>query len=303
MKPIRIIGAPIGIASPKKGASLGPDALRLAGLHEKLNRLDKKIIDTGNLPSLEEPFPSKTFPNGTIRYLNEAHGFLALLKEKVRTAFEEGHIPLVLGGDHSIAIGSLAAAADYYASQEKKIGLIWLDAHADLNTEETSPSGNIHGMPLAVALGRGNERLVSLFEGNCFDPKRTVIFGIRSVDFQEKKIVREMGVTVFTMKDIDESGVLACLRKAMETACPDENPLHLSFDIDVVDSQFASGTATPVPGGITLREAHLIMELIAESGFLGSIDVAEINPLLDQKNHTSEVASLLLESVFGKVIC
>ncbi|MBI5186802.1 MAG: arginase [Nitrospinae bacterium] len=302
MKTISIIGASIGIASPMQGASLGPEAIRMAGLREKLRRLGKKVEDAGNLPSLEEPFPPKHFRKAAIRYPDEAREFLSLLKEKVLAALEQRHLPLVLGGDHSIAMASLSAAAGYYASIEKKPGLIWFDAHADLNTGETSPTGNIHGMPLAVALGKGDERLISLFEGRFFDPKRTAIIGVRSVDPLERDLVRELGVTVFTMKDIDDKGMTHCVRKALETASPDGNPYHLSFDVDVIDSQFAPGTATPVLGGVTLREAHLFMEMIAENGNAWSIDVAEVNPLLDHENRTSEVAVLLLESVFGKVI-
>jgi arginase len=302
MKTIHIIGASIGITSPKKGASLGPEAIRMAGLREKLSRLGKKVVDSGNVPPLEEPFPPKHFRKGAIRYPDEAQEFLSQLKKKVRAALDQGHLPLVLGGDHSISIASLAAAASHYASVGKKSGLIWFDAHADLNTEETSSTGNIHGMPLAVALGKGNERLTALFEGNFFDPKRTAIFGVRSVDPMERSLVRELGVTVFTMKDIDERGIPDCVRAAIETVSPEGNPYHLSFDIDGIDSQFAPGTATPVLGGITLREAYLFMELIAESGRVGSVDMAEVNPLLDHENRTSEVAVLLLESVFGKVI-
>lgn len=302
MKPVRIIGAPISLASPERGASLGPDAIRLAGLREKLTRLEKKIVDDGNLPPLEEPDHPKSFPKGEIRYLEEVTAFQSMLKERVRAAFEDGHLPMVLGGDHSIAIGSLAAAAAFHAAENQKAGLIWFDAHADLNTEETSPSGNIHGMSLAVALGKGNKRLVSLFEGRSFDPERTVIFGVRSVDPLEGRIVKEMGVTVYTMKDIDARGAQTCIGEALEKACAGKHPLHLSFDVDVVDSHFAEGTATAVPGGLTLREAHLFMELVAESGCLQSLDVVEINPLLDTRNRTSKLAVLLLESVFGKVI-
>ena len=261
------------------------------------------MVDAGTLPPLEEPSPPASFPQGGIRYLDEVLSFLALLKEKVRAAFESDRFPLVLGGDHSIAMASLAAAAEHYASKNINPGLIWFDAHADLNTEETSPTGNIHGMPLAVALGKGNRRLLSLFEGKRWDPKRTAIFGVRSVDPLERKIVKELEVTVFSMKEIDEWGAYECVKRALKTASPDKNPIHLSFDIDGIDSQFAPGTATPVLGGITLREAHLFMELMAESGCVGSLDMAEVNPLLDRQNRTSEVAALMLESACGKVIC
>ncbi len=299
-KVIDIIGAPISLASPEKGASLGPDAIRISGLEHSLDHLELKFIDSGNLPSLEEPYPIKTFPPGEIRYLDEIFHFLELLKVKVLGSFQKGYFPLILGGDHSLAIGSMAAASVYYKSINKKPGLIWFDAHADFNTEETSPSGNIHGMPLAIAMGVGNKKLLSLFENSFFDPHRSVIMGVRSVDPQEGKMLDEIGLQVFTMKDIDELGMLKCVKKAIRIASPDGNPVHLSFDIDGID--YIVGTGTPVWGGVTLREAHLLLELLAESGVVQSIDMVEVNPLLDVKNQTAVTARMLLESILGKVI-
>lgn len=301
-KVIDIIGAPISIGSPEKGASLGPDAIRISGLKECLHHLGLEFSDLGNLQSLEEPFPPKYFEPGKIRYLDEIFNFLESLKEKVSESFSNGHFPLILGGDHSLAMGSLAAASNYYKTKGVKPGVIWFDAHADYNTEDSSPSGNIHGMPLAVATGRGNERLLSLFENNFIDPRRTVIMGVRSIDPIEGKLLDEVGIEVFTMKDIDEMGMLQCTRKAIKIASPDKNPIHLSFDIDGLDAVVIPGTGTPVMGGITLREAHLMLELIAETGVLQSMDMVEVNPILDNRNQTAHVARHLLESALGKVI-
>ncbi|RYY00476.1 arginase [bacterium] len=301
-KVIDIIGAPISLASPEKGASLGPDAIRIAGLKECLDHLGLEFSDMGNQASLEEPYPPKYFEPGKIRYLDEIHGFLLTLKERVFESFNNGHFPLVLGGDHSLAMGSLAAVANYYKTKNQNPGVIWFDAHADYNTEESSPSGNIHGMPLAVATGKGNTKLLSLFENNFIDPKRTVIMGVRSVDPIEGKLLDEVGVKVFSMKDIDEMGMLQCTRQAIKIASPEKNPIHLSFDIDGLDATIIPGTGTPVMGGITLREAHLMLELIAETGFLQSMDMVEVNPILDARNQTAQVAKHLLESALGKVI-
>ncbi len=299
---IDIIGAPISLASPEKGASLGPDAIRISGLKESLAHLGLEFVDSGNLPILEEPYPVKTFEQGTIRYLDEVFEFLSLLKDKVEEAFNKGHFPLVLGGDHSMAMGSLAAAAKYYKSKNQKPGLIWFDAHADFNTEATSLSGNIHGMPLAVATGQGNRKLLSLFEGNFFDPTRTVIIGVRSVDPIEGKMLDEVGIRVYSMKDIDELGMVKCVKEAIARVSPDKNPIHLSFDVDGIDAMVTPGTGTPVWGGVTLREAHLLMELIAETNCLASLDMAEVNPILDNRNQTANIAKALLESALGKVI-
>ncbi|MFN4149618.1 MAG: arginase [Candidatus Sericytochromatia bacterium] len=302
-KIVDIIGSPISLASPEKGASMGPDAIRISGLRESLHHLDVDFRDLGNLPVLEEPFPPKEFPKGEIRYLDEVYDFMSQLKEKVFTSLTEGNFPLILGGDHSSALGSLAAVVKYHKSKGQKPGLIWFDAHADYNTEETSPSGNIHGMPLAVATGIGNDKLLSLFEGNFLDPHRCVLLGVRSVDPIEGKLLDDAGVTVLTMKDIDEKGIYQCVKEAIRISSRDsKNPIHLSFDIDGLDMMLTPGTGTPVLGGVTLREAHLLMELLAESEMLQSMDLVEVNPILDTKNQTALVAKSLIESALGKVI-
>lgn len=302
-KIIDIIGAPSSIASPKKGSSLGPDAIRIAGLKAGLKHLDLEFIDSGNLPSLEEPFPPRFFQQGEIRYLDEVISFNCLLKSKVLESFQNGYFPLVLGGDHSVAIGSMSAATEYYKSIDKKPGLLWFDAHADYNTEETSLSGNIHGMPLAVATGKGNSKLLSIFQNNFFDPLRVVILGVRSVDPIEGEMLNDAGIKVFTMKDIDELGMLHCVKQAIKIISPrHNNPIHVSFDIDGIDITYSPGTGTPVWGGVTLREAHLMFEILDESGLMQSLDMVEVNPLLDIKNQTAHIANALLESALGKVI-
>ncbi len=301
-KPVEILSAPIGIASGTKGASLGPEAIRLAGLMRNLERLGIPAIDGGTQAALEEPWPPRQFQPGELRYLNEVAHFLGLLKSRVQKSFADGNLPLILGGDHSVAIASLAAASIFHHEKGQIPGLIWVDAHTDLNIPNTSPSGNIHGMPLSAALGSGNPKLLSLFEGRFFDPLRTAIVGVRSVDAQEGQVLRQLGVKVFTMKDLDEQGMLVVAKKALNIASPKGEPIHVSFDIDGVDSMVAPGTGTPVLGGISYREAHLLLEIIAESGSLQSMDMVEVNPLLDQKNVTAELAIALIESAFGKTI-
>jgi arginase len=302
MQSIAIIGAPLGIGAGTQGASLGPDAIRLAGLHETLTRLGRDFIDAGNLPSLEEPYPPQEFPPFSIRYLDEIETYLRALKDQVFLAASQNMIPLVLGGDHSIAIGSLAAMAKFHHHNSTSAGLIWFDAHADVNSPESTPSGNLHGMPLSLGLGQGEPRLLNLFEGHHFSPERTVLFGVRSVDSLEGTVLQKLGVHVITMKDLDESGTIRCIRYAIDKASPANEPIHLSFDIDGVDAMSAPGTGTPVDGGVTLREAHLLLEVLAEKNILASMDLAEVNPLLDLKNQTGRAAKSLIGSAFGQVI-
>ncbi|GIW21817.1 MAG: arginase [Candidatus Sericytochromatia bacterium] len=301
-KKVNIIGAPISIASPYKGASLGPDAIRLSGLYETLTNMNIEYIDSGNIYSLEEPYPPVEFEKGKIRYLDEVYKFCLELKEKVYNSIKNDYLPLVLGGDHSLAIGSIAGISKYYKEKNQEFGLIWFDAHADFNTEDTSPSGNIHGMPLAIASGLGNDKLKSIFENNFLDTKKIVIIGVRSVDPPEGKLINQYGIKVFTMKDIDEKGMLYCIKEAIKITSPNKNPIHLSFDIDGIDSLVIFGTGTPVMGGVTLREAHLMLEVLAETNLINSVDIVEVNPLLDNRNHTAEVAKSLLTSILGKVI-
>lgn len=301
-KTVEIIGAPIGLASPSVGVSLGPDAIRLAGLRESMDRLGWKCVDLGNLPSLEEPFPPRYFPPGTVRYLDEIVPYQKNVHLRVRDALRHNRLPIVLGGDHSIAIGSISAVLAHWREQWISPGLLWFDAHADLNTDKTSPSGNIHGMPLASAMGKGHSRLCELFEGQFVDPKRTVLFGVRSVDPEESQIVRELDIKVYTMKDIDEQGAVTCIREAIQICSPRGEPVHISFDIDGIDERMVPGTGTPVAGGLTLREAHLVLELFCETNAIRSIDMVEVNPLLDFQNQTAKTALALIESALGKVI-
>ncbi|PCJ19160.1 MAG: arginase [Candidatus Cloacimonadota bacterium] len=301
-KKIGIIGAGISIASGNKGASMGPDAIRIGGLYSGLERLQISYKDRGNLSALEEPHPPRKIPVGDIRYLDLICDFMKDLKQEVTSSLEDGEIPLVLGGDHSLAMASLAAVINFYKKENITPGVIWFDAHADLNTEETSPSGNIHGMPLAVALGDGNDSLKSLFEGSFLDPSKVVLLGVRSVDSQEAQMIRKLGVHIFTMKDIDELGMKECVSRSIAIANKDNSPVHVSFDIDGIDGRFVQGTGTPVNGGITLREAHLFLEMLAAKEIVTSVDLVEVNPLLDDRNKTAEIAVHLIESLFGRVI-
>lgn len=299
---ICVIGAPIGMASSSVGASLGPDAIRLAGLHKHLQQLGYTVWDKGNQSPLEETWPPMTFARGNLRYPDEICNFLRVLHDRVFSGLSGGLVPLVLGGDHSIAIASMSAVLKFYTSRGVKPGLIWFDAHADLNVPETTPSGNIHGMPLAVALGKGDKRLTAFFEGTFWDPQRSVLLGVRSVDEQEAQIVRQLGVRIYTMKDIDVKGMVNCVREALDVVSPNGEPIHLSFDIDGIDARDVPGTGTPVHGGVSFREAHLFLELLAEREILGSMDMVEVNPLLDHGNKTAEVAVSMLCSAFGKTI-
>ncbi|MCO4782491.1 MAG: arginase [Candidatus Cloacimonetes bacterium] len=301
-KRLGIIGAGISIASGNKGASLGPDAIRIAGLYAGLDRLNIAYHDRGNLEALEEPHPPRKIALGDIRYLDLITEYMEKLKVEVTASLNDGETPLVLGGDHSVAMASLAAVFKYHRTKNETPGVIWFDAHADLNTEKTSPSGNVHGMPLAVALGDGNGELKALFDGGFLDPSKVVLLGIRSVDSEEAQMIRKLGVNIFTMKDIDEMGMKTCVEKAIAIATKDDGPVHLSFDIDGIDGRFVPGTGTPVNGGITLREAHLFLEMLAAKDIVTSVDLVEVNPLLDDKNKTSEVAVHLIESLFGRVI-
>ncbi|MBT3786059.1 arginase [bacterium] len=301
-KVIEVIGAPIGLASPSKGVSLGPDAIRLAGLRERIDRLGWKCVDQGNLNTLEEPYPPVGFAPRQIRYLEEIIPFQEQVRAKVFQSLEKGFLPLVLGGDHSVAMGSISAINSYWRQHWTTPGLLWFDAHADLNTDRTSPSGNVHGMPLAVALGKGHTRLCELFDGKFIDPSRVVLFGVRSVDPEESSIVKDLGIKVFSMKDIDEQGAVKCIREAIGICSPKGEPIHISFDIDGVDERSVPGTGTPVAGGLTLREAHLVLELFSETNAIRSMDMVEVNPLLDHSNQTARTALSLIESALGKVI-
>ena len=298
---IAILGAPLDLGAGRRGVDMGPSALRLAGLNAKLEALGYQVEDLGNV-SVAQPESIPSGPQNS-KYLAQIAQSCAKLAEIVKDVVEAGKVPLVLGGDHSVAAGTVSGVAEVFRRRGEKIGLIWIDAHADMNTPETSPSGNVHGMPLACCLGYGPRELTHLFD---FAPKvegrNTVLIGLRDVDLRERPIVRESGVTAFTMRDIDECGLRNIMERAIRAATQDTAGFHLSLDMDAVDPDEAPGVGTPVRGGMTYREAHLAMETICDAGRMLSMEIVEVNPVLDDANRTALLGVELAMSALGKKI-
>jgi arginase len=298
IKPIHIIGVPLDLGGNRRGVDMGPSALRIAGLHEKLEALGYTVVERGDIAS---PIPEvKSAGDPHKRYVREIARVCQKLYETSLNALEKGGIPLVLGGDHSLAAGSVGAPAEFARRQGKPLGLLWVDAHGDMNTPGTSPSGNVHGMPLAALLGSEPAELARI--GN-FAPKvvpaKTVLIGIRNLDDVEKKQVRDSGVHVFTMKDIDRQGIASIMEQAIAIAGDGTAGIHVSLDLDVCDPTIAGGVGTPVKGGLDYREAHVVMEMVAESAMLTSLDLVEVNPILDVQNQTAVLGAELAASAFG----
>jgi len=280
---------------------MGPSAIRLAKLARRLEALGVEVRDHGYVavPAPETRKPGRE----DFRFGKEIHHTCVRLRDRVRGILASGARPLVLGGDHSIAMGTVAGVASHYADAGESIGLLWIDAHADLNTPKSSPTGNIHGMPLATILGTGDPLLVGLGHASpMVNTSNVAILGLRDVDAGERRWIHERGVRVFTMQDIDENGFASCMRAALAVVTNDTRGFHLSFDMDSLDPEVAPGVGTPVPGGLTYREAHLACELIAESGRLLSMEVVETNPMLDERNRTGQLAVELILSALGKTI-
>lgn len=297
-KTISIIGVPSDYGQARRGVDMGPSAIRYAGIVERLEKIGHKVQDQGDIRV------SKKIKNEEIdeRLLNleEVVDVSTSLANRVHEAVSEKKFPLILGGDHSIAIGTLAGLSEHY----KNLGVIWFDAHADLNTPETTPSGNIHGMPLAVSMGIGHERLVQIRK---YAPKikaeNIIIIGARSVDLGERELIREEGIKVYTMHEIDRLGMTRVLEDALAYIKGlSVDGLHLSLDLDALDPIYTPGVGTPVPGGMTYRESHLAMEMLQESGMLTSAEFVEVNPILDEKNKTANVAVDLIGSLFGETL-
>jgi arginase len=298
---IAIIGAPMDLGAGRRGVDMGPSALRIAGLNEKLTGMGYEVQDLGNV-AVEQPESAPAGPPNA-RYLHQIAQTCARLADMVYHSVEQGKMPLVLGGDHSIAVGTVAGVSRYQRKHGRKLGLIWVDAHADMNTPKSSPSGNVHGMPLACIIGYGPPELSGL-AGHVpmVEAANVAVVGLRSVDPTEKSNVRNAGVHAFTMRDIDERGLRAVMQDAVACASEGTAGIHLSFDMDVVDPTEAPGVGTPVNGGITYREAHLAMELICDSGRLISAEVVEVNPVLDVANRTAVLGAELVMSAVGKRI-
>ena len=298
---IRIIGVPMDLGASRRGVDMGPSALRVAGLQARIKQLGHQVEDIGNI-SVKQP-EEMSYGEKRAKYLAEIADACKDLGAIVEKSLEESMLPVVLGGDHSIAAGTLSGIAAYFKKREKKIGLIWLDAHGDINTPESSPSGNVHGMPLAAAMGYGATELVELqgFKPKV-EPQNISLVGIRDLDTQEKKLAKKSGVHVFTMRDIDERGMREVMSDALKYAMDDTDGISVSLDMDFVDPSDAPGVGTPVRGGVTYREAHLAMEMIADTEAMASLEIVEINPVIDEHNRTALLGVELVLSGLGKKI-
>jgi len=302
MRQVQIIGVPLDLGGNRRGVDMGPSALRIAGLAEHIGRLGYSVLDRGDLPS---PIPeTQELRDERQKYIHDIAKVCQQLYEMARGCLADGAIPLVLGGDHSLAAGSVAAVA-HWARQTRKlpIGLLWIDAHGDMNTPATSTSGNVHGMPLAALLGAEPADLAAI---GGFSPKvlpaHTAIIGVRNLDEREKVAVRDSRVHVFTMKDIDRQGIASVVEQAVNLAGNGTAGVHVSFDLDACDPSIAPGVGTPVKGGLDYREAHMVMEMVADSGLLTSLDLVEVNPTLDVRNTTAQLGAELAASALGMKI-
>ncbi len=298
---IRIIGVPMDLGASRRGVDMGPSALRVAGLQARIKTLGHQVEDIGNIPVKQAE--EQHYGEKRAKYLAEISDTCKELAATVQKSLEEGFTPLVLGGDHSIAVGTMSGVAAHYRKDKKQVGYVWLDAHGDMNTPETSPSGNVHGMPLASVMGYGPPELVELlgFKPKV-EPQNLVIVGVRDLDAQEKKLVKKSGVHVFTMRDIDERGMREVMSETLKFATDDTGGIAVSLDMDFVDPMDAPGVGTPVRGGVTYREAHLAMEMIADSEAMASLEVVEINPVIDEHNRTALLGVELALSALGKKI-
>ena len=298
---LHVLGVPMDLGSGRRGVDMGPSAIRIAGLGDRLRDLGNKVVDAGDIDIkiMEEIRIGDT----KARYIREISRASKVLCTKVQKIMTKNHFPLILGGDHSIAIGTVSGIAAFAKKKRRKVGVLWVDAHGDMNTPATSPSGNIHGMPLAALLGLGPRDLTQV--GGTFrkiDPRHVALIGIRSLDEGEKKHLKEAGVLVFTMSDIDRQGIHRVMKKALAQITNGTDYVHVSFDLDSVDPTVAPGVGTPVKGGLDYREAHLIMELLCDARVMSSLEMVEVNPILDERNRSAEFAVELVESAFGKRI-
>lgn len=294
---VSLIGVPTDVGAGHRGARLGPEALRIAGLPEALAARGVEVRDCGNLAGPVNPWQG---PVDGYRHLDEVVAWNRLLMQATRAELDAGRLPVMLGGDHCLGVGSITAVADWCRAQGKTLRVLWLDAHADFNTSAVTPSGNVHGMPVACLCGLGPDGLTRMGE---YSPvllaEQIRQIGIRSVDPEEKRLIKQHQVDVYDMRYIDENGMKRTMQAAL--AGIDANThLHVSFDVDFLDPQIAPGVGTTVPGGVNYREAQLVMEMIADTGLMGSLDIVELNPLLDHHNRTAELAVDLVESLFGK---
>jgi arginase len=294
--PVGIFGVPMDLGQGRRGVDMGPSAIRYARMEDAIEELGFTVTDLGNA---RVPIPEVVDSDESVRHLDAVRTVCVEVAVRAEEVISEGLFPIFLGGDHSISIGTVSGVA---RPSEGRTGVIWLDAHADFNTPETSPSGNIHGMPLATLTGNGPAGLVEIGgPGASVRPEDVVLIGLRSVDLEEQNLLRRAGARAYTMKEIDAYGVARVVRQAMKDLGHVDR-VHLSFDLDVLDPEIAPGVGTPVRGGLTYREAHLVMELINEAGVVTSLDVVEVNPILDVRNGTAALAVELVESLLGRRI-
>jgi arginase len=298
---IRVIGVPLDLGQSRRGVDMGPSAVRVAGLEARLEALGHEVEDGGNVAVAIPEQKKEGAANA--KYLKEITATCTKHAELVLKTLEAGRVPLCLGGDHSMAAGTVSGVAEFYRRQNQRVGLIWIDAHTDINTPDSSPSGNVHGMPLAALMGLWESELANIFD---FSPKvrpeNCVLVGVRDIDAVEKENVRRAGIGVFTMRDIDERGMRTVMEEALRVAGRGTAGYHISLDMDWVDPEDAPGVGTPVRGGATYREAHLAMEIIADHGRMLSFEIVEVNPVIDEHNQTADLAVELALSAFGKKI-
>jgi arginase len=295
--PISLIGAPTDIGAGHRGASMGPEALRVAGIGSALLSRGLAVVDRGNLVGPMNPWLP---PVDGYRHLAEVVAWNRLVMDAVRRELDDGRLPVLLGGDHSLGVGSITAVADHCRARGKPLRILWLDAHADFNTSTITPSGNVHGMPVACLCGIGPRELTHLGPRSpAIDPAQVRQIGIRSVDPGEKRLVHAQRLDIYDMRYIDEIGIKRAMEEALAGLTPDTH-LHVSFDVDFLDPEIAPGVGTTVPGGPNYREAQLVMEMIADTGRMASLDIVELNPAFDQRNRTAALAVDLVESLFGK---
>jgi arginase len=300
-KSIRIINAPLDLGASRRGTDAGPSAFRVAGLSDALRKIGLTISSECDIPV--PAMETRTPTNKQLRFKDEILSVCQQLALETLETLEARERPLVIGGDHSIAMGTVSGVSAHFARQKKSIGLLWFDAHGDMNLPQTSPSGNIHGMPLSHLLGYGDADLSSILDAHpAVTAENVVLLGIRDVDRVEREFIRESGITVFTMRDIDELGMSEVCRRALEVVNSGTAGFHVSFDLDGCDPEVIPGTGTTVPGGVSYREAHLLLEECASDGRMTSMEVVELNPFLDQGNVSAERAVLLIQSAFGRNI-
>jgi len=298
---ITVIGFPMDLGSGRRGVDMGPSALRIAGLESKLEQLGYRVEDTGDINI--EIMEKQKLHDPKLRYLNEILKTSKVLASRVEKVLEQNKFPLCIGGDHSMALGTIAGVSSYCKKNKLTLGVIWIDAHTDMNTDDTTPSGNIHGMPLAASMGLGNAELVNLYGfAPKLKPENCAIIAARSIDIEERKNIKKLNPSVYTMSDVDKLGIHRIISRVLKQFKEKVDHIHVSFDVDSVDPNFAPGVGTPVPGGLNYREAHSLMESIAECGCMSSLELAEVNPILDVHNSSAMFAAELIASSMGQRI-